>query len=165
MAVNNLESAMIDQGSVFPAFDMPADDGKPIRSKDLAGQPYVIYFYPKDDTSGCTLEGQQFSALMKDFRAAGARVIGVSPDSVESHCKFRDKYDLSVTLAADVDKRLCEACGLWVEKSMYGKTYMGVERTTYLVDAKGRVQRIWTKVKVSGHAEEVLGELRSSSKL
>ena len=147
---------MIDKGVTFPAFELPADDGKMITSKDLAGKPYVIYFYPKDDTSGCTLEGQDFSALMPKFKAAGARVIGVSPDSVKSHCKFRDKYELKVTLAADEDRVLIKALGLWVDKQMYGKVYQGVERTTYLVDGKGKVAQVWQKVKVPEHAAEVL---------
>ena len=147
---------MIDKGAPFPAFELPADDGEMITSKDLAGKPYVIYFYPKDDTSGCTLEGQDFTALMPKFKAAGARVIGVSPDSIKSHCKFRDKYELKVTLAADVDRVLIEALGLWVDKQMYGKVYKGVERTTYLVDAKGKVAQLWQKVKVPEHAAEVL---------
>ena len=122
----------------------------------FAGKWKVFYFYPKDFTSGCTLEGQQFTALMGKFRMAKTSVIGVSPDSVASHCKFRDKYQLAVTLAADVDRALCEACGVWVEKKMYGKTYLGVERTTYLIDGKGRVARAWHKVSVPGHADEVL---------
>ncbi len=152
---------MIDAGSTFPSFELPADDGKTIGSKVLAGKPYVIYFYPKDDTSGCTLEGQEFSALAPKFQAAGARVIGVSPDSVKSHCKFRDKYELKVTLAADEDRTLIGALGLWVDKQMYGKVYQGVERTTYLVDGKGKVAQVWSKVKVPEHAAEVLTAVKA----
>ncbi len=147
---------MIEAGKPFPPFELPADNGKTIGSKDLVGKPYVIYFYPKDGTSGCTLEGQAFSALLPKFTALGVRVIGVSPDSVKSHCKFRDKHDLKVALAADEDRALIESLGIWVDKQMYGKVYKGVERTTYLVDGKGKVEQIWGKVKVPEHAAEVL---------
>ena len=147
---------MIEEGQMAPAFDLPADDGKRVSSKGLKGGLAVLYFYPKDDTSGCTLEAQQFSELMGKFQSHKARVIGISPDSVTSHCKFRDKYGLSVTLAADEDKSVCKAYGVWVEKKMYGKTYLGVERTTVLVDAQGRIRRIWHKVKAPGHAADVL---------
>jgi thioredoxin-dependent peroxiredoxin len=152
---------VIEAGSTFPKFDLPTDDGKTIGSKDLAGKPYVIYFYPKDDTSGCTLEGQEFTALMPKFDALGARVVGVSPDTIKSHCKFRDKYELTVTLAADEQRTLIEALGLWVDKQMYGKVYKGVERTTYLVDGKGKIAQVWPKVKVPGHAGEVLAAAKA----
>lgn len=147
---------MIVEGGAAPAFDLTGDDGKRVTLKGLSGGPAVLYFYPKDDTSGCTLEAQQFTALMAKFKAHGARVIGISPDSTASHCKFRDKYELSVTLAADEDKTVCEAYGVWIEKKMYGKTYMGVERTTVLIDTKGKIRQIWRKVKVPGHAADVL---------
>jgi peroxiredoxin Q/BCP len=121
----------------------------------------VVYFYPKDDTSGCTREAKDFSALAKDFRAVGVTVIGISPDGTKSHAKFRDKHELEVELAADESKATCEAYGVWVEKSMYGRTYMGVERSTFLIDAKGRVAQVWRKVKVPGHAEAVLEAARA----
>ncbi len=152
---------MIEAGSTFPMFELAADNGKTIGSKDLAGKPYVIYFYPKDDTSSCTLEGQEFTALMPKFKAAGARIIGVSPDSIKSHCKFRDKYELKFTLASDEERTLIEKLGLWVDKQMYGKVYKGVERTTYLVDGKGKVVRVWSKVKVPEHAAEVLAAAKA----
>jgi peroxiredoxin Q/BCP len=121
----------------------------------------VLYFYPKDDTSGCTAEARDFSCLAADFAKAGARVIGVSPDSLASHTKFKTKYELDLTLAADEGKSAAEAYGVWVQKSMYGKAYMGVERATFLIDASGRLARIWRKVRVPGHAGEVLAAVRS----
>jgi thioredoxin-dependent peroxiredoxin len=152
---------MISEGSSFPAFDLPADDGKTVSSADLGGKPYVIYFYPKDDTTGCTLEAQEFTVLLPKFKAAKTRVLGVSPDTVAKHCKFRDKYELSVTLLADVERALIEKLGLWVEKQMYGKAYMGVERTTFLVDGTGNVARVWSKVSPPGHAAEVLAAVKT----
>lgn len=146
-------------GDTAPDFDLPTDGGGRVRLSDLAGAPVVVYFYPKDDTSGCTKEAQAFTALMPEFERRGVRVIGISPDGVRAHEKFRAKYDLAVTLAADEDKAVLGAWGVWVEKSMYGRQYMGVERTTVLVDAKGKVAAIWRKVKVPGHAEAVLKAL------
>jgi peroxiredoxin Q/BCP len=121
----------------------------------------VIYFYPKDDTSGCTAEARDFTCLADAFARAGAKVIGVSPDSLDSHRKFIGKHDLGMLLASDPDKSACEAFGVWTEKSMYGRKYMGVDRSTFLIDAKGKIRRIWRKVKVPGHAEEVLEAVRS----
>ena len=144
---------MIDTGDQAPALDLATDGGG---RTAIAGRKAVVYFYPKDDTSGCTKEGQEFTALAADFAHAGVEVIGVSKDSVASHAKFRGKYDLSVTLASDPDGVACEAWGVWVEKSMYGRKYMGIERATFLIDAAGRVVRAWHKVKVPGHAAEVL---------
>lgn len=152
---------MIETGKPAPAFDMPDDSGGRVRLRDFRGGVLVVYFYPKDDTSGCTLEAQQFSDLAAEFGALGARIVAVSPDSVASHCKFRDKYNLKVILASDPDHALCQAYGVWVEKSMYGRKYMGVERTTVLIDAKGRIARVWPKVKVPGHAGEVLAAVRA----
>jgi peroxiredoxin Q/BCP len=145
---------MIDQGQAAPGLTVIATDGT---SVDLAapGGPTVIYFYPKDDTSGCTREAQDFTALANEFAAAGAKVIGVSRDSDKSHAKFITKYDLKVPLATD-DGALSEAFGTWVEKSMYGRKYMGMERATFLIGADGTVLRAWRKVKVPGHAAEVL---------
>ena len=149
------------EGKPVPAFDMPTADGDRVSDGALKGQPYVIYFYPKADTPGCTTEGKDFSALMDDFAAAGARVIGVSKDTVKKLSNFKAKHDLTVTLASDEDESVCEAFGTWVEKSMYGRTYMGIERATFLIDAKGIVRRQWSRVKVKGHAEEALQAVRS----
>ncbi|MDK9698080.1 MAG: peroxiredoxin [Siculibacillus sp.] len=146
-------------GDTAPDFDLPTDGAGRIRLSDLRGRPVVVYFYPKDDTSGCTREAQDFTALAGAFEARGAMVIGISPDGPKSHEKFRAKYGLAVTLASDEDKSVLVAWGVWVEKSMYGRKYMGVERTTVLVDAEGKVAAIWSNVKVAGHAEAVLKTL------
>lgn len=148
-------------GKHAPDFTLPADDGAGITLSSFKGKPVVIYFYPKDDTSGCTKEAQEFSALAAEFETAGASVIGISPDSTKSHGKFRDKYSLSVRLASDEDKVAAEAYGVWVEKSMYGRKYMGIERSTFLIDANGNIAREWRKVKVPGHAAEVLGAVKA----
>ncbi len=132
-----------------------------MRLDDFAGRLLVLYFYPKDDTSGCTAEALEFSALAGDFAAAGAAVLGVSPDPVKSHNKFRDKHALAIPLASDETKETLGAYGVWVEKSMYGRKYMGVERTTMLVDRAGRIARVWPKVKVKGHAAEVLAAVKA----
>jgi peroxiredoxin Q/BCP len=152
---------MVEVGKTAPDFTLPTDEGSPVRLSKLKGKPVVLYFYPKDDTSGCTAEAKEFSALSGQFRKAGAEVIGISPDSVASHAKFRDKNKLAVRLAADEEKGVARAYGVWVEKSMYGRKYFGVERSTFLIDAQGRVARIWRKVKVPGHAEEVLAAVKS----
>lgn len=149
------------EGDPAPQFDLPGDGGGRISSASLAGKPYVLYFYPKDDTSGCTKEAQSFSCLAGEFETIGVPVIGVSPDSPKSHDKFRAKYDLAVRLASDEDKTMLQAYGVWAEKSMYGKKYMGVERTTMLIGPDGRIRRIWPKVKVEGHAEEVLAAAKA----
>jgi thioredoxin-dependent peroxiredoxin len=152
---------MPQDGDKAPDFELPTDAGEALKLSRLKGKPVVLYFYPKDDTSGCTAEAKDFSRLAPDFRKAGVEVIGVSPDSVESHGKFRKKYDLAVRLAADADKTVAMAYGVWVEKSMYGRKYMGVERSTFLIDAKGRIARSWRKVKVPGHAGEVLAAAKA----
>jgi len=146
---------MIDEGDKAPAMTITSSDGS---SVNLAspGQPLVLYFYPKDDTSGCTREAQDFTALAGDFRRAGVKVIGVSRDSMKKHDKFIAKYDLAVPLASDEDGRISDAFGTWVQKSMYGRKYMGMERATYLIGADGKVLRSWRKVKVPNHAQEVL---------
>ncbi len=146
---------MIEEGAKAPAMAVTASDGRTI---DLAapGQPLVLYFYPKDDTSGCTREAQAFTALAAEFERAGVKIVGVSRDPMKKHQKFIDKYGLAVPLASDEDGRISDAFGTWVEKSMYGRKYMGMERATYLIGADGRVLRAWRKVKVPGHAEEVL---------
>ncbi len=147
---------MTDVGSIAPdaAFDL--SDGSRSSIAAYRGKPLVLYFYPKDDTPGCTNEAKAFSALMPEFERAGVAVLGASKDSVKSHAKFIAKYDLKVALAADTDGSLCEAFGVWVEKSMYGRQYMGIERATFLIDAEGRIGQVWRKVKVPGHAESVL---------
>ena len=147
---------MLKEGDVAPDFNLPADDGKSVRLSSLKGRPVIVYFYPKDDTSGCTQEAKDFSCLGDKFGDAGAVVIGISPDSTASHRKFKAKHGLSVLLVADEGRSACEAYGVWVEKSMYGRKYMGVERSTFLLDRNGRIARIWAKVKVPKHAEDVL---------
>ena len=142
-------------GSPAPPFEMQTDTGS-VSLAALAGKTVVLYFYPKDDTPGCTNEGKDFSALKSDFEKAGAVVIGASKDSVKAHAKFRGKYDLTVELGSDPEGQVIEAYGSWVEKSLYGRQYMGIERSTYLIDGKGVVRAIWRKVKVAGHAAAVL---------
>ena len=146
---------MIGEGDKAPNIDVTASDGS---KANLAspGQPLVLYFYPKDDTSGCTREAQDFTMLAPDFEKAGVKVVGVSRDAMKSHEKFIGKYGLSVPLASDEDGRISDAFGTWVEKSMYGRKYMGMERATYLIGADGRVLKAWRKVKVPGHAQDVL---------
>jgi peroxiredoxin Q/BCP len=148
-------------GAMAPDFSLPGDGGTTKALKDFAGKALVLYFYPKDDTSGCTKEAMEFNALRADFAKAGAEILGVSADSVASHDKFKKKYDLGFSLASDESKAMLEAYGVWAEKSMYGKKYMGIERTTYLIDRAGKVQRVWNKVKVPGHAAEVLEAAKS----
>ena len=146
---------MIDQGDKAPAMTVQASDGSSI---DLAapGKPLVLYFYPKDDTSGCTREAQDFTALAGEYAKLGVKVVGVSRDPMKKHEKFIGKYGLSVPLVSDEDGRISEAFGTWVEKSMYGRKYMGMERATFLIGTDGRVLKAWRKVKVPRHAEEVL---------
>lgn len=150
---------MIDEGGQAPGLKPVASDGATI---DLAapGAPLVLYFYPKDDTSGCTREAQDFTALAGDFEKAGARVVGVSRDPMKRHEKFIGKYELKVPLLSDEDGAISNAFGTWIEKSMYGRKYMGVERATFLIDEGGRVVKAWRKVKVPGHAAEVLEAVR-----
>ena len=143
-------------GDAAPDFDLAADGGVRVRLSDLKGKTVVLYLYPKDDTPGCTKEAQGFSAAAAEFAKAGAVVVGLSKDSVASHDKFKKKYDLNLHLASDPEGALIEALGSWVEKSMYGKVYFGIDRSTFLIDKAGRVARIWRKVKVPGHVEEVL---------
>jgi len=150
----------MQQGDLAPDFTAPTPDG-PLTLSALRGAPVVLYFYPKDDTPGCTQEAKDFTSLAADFAAAGARVIGVSKDSVPKHGKFALKHALAVTLVSDEASDICERYGVWAEKSMYGKTYMGITRATFLIDAQGRIARIWPKVSVNGHAEEVLEAVRA----
>ena len=152
----------VKEGDRAPELKVASSDGSTV---DLSspGQPLVLYFYPKDDTSGCTLEAQNFTQLAPDFKKAGVKVVGLSRDPMKKHEKFIAKYDLAVPLASDEDGRISDAFGTWVEKSMYGRKYMGMERATYLIGADGRVIRVWRKVKVPGHAAEVLKAARESA--
>jgi thioredoxin-dependent peroxiredoxin len=147
---------MVVEGKAAPVFDLAAEAGGRVNLASLRGAPLVLFFYPADDTETCTLEAQQFSAAALRFKAAGARVFGISPDGVASHCKFRDKYGLKVPLLADEDLKTCKAYGVWTEKTLFGRTYMGVERTTVLIDGTGRAARVWRKVRLKGHVEAVL---------
>lgn len=153
---------MLDTGDIAPAFSLPRDGGGMVSLADFAGKPVIVYFYPRDDTPGCTTEAVGFSAEAEAFAAAGATVIGISKDSVKSHDKFRDKHGLGVILASDEADDVCERYGVWGEKSMYGKTFMGIERTTFLIAADGRIARVWRKVKVPGHVAEVLAATRDA---
>ena len=148
-------------GDKAPAFDLPAGGGGRVKLAELKGKPVILYFYPKDDTSGCTKEAIDFTAKKKDFDKLGAQVIGVSKDSAASHEKFTKKHALKVSLGADEDGKACEAYGVWVEKSMYGRKYMGIERATFLIDGAGKIARVWRKVKVPGHADDVLAAAKA----
>ncbi len=152
---------MLSEGDPAPDVTQEGMDGQPISLADYRGQKLVLYFYPKDDTSGCTREAQDFTALAGEFENAGAWVLGVSKDDAKKHRKFTDKYELKIPLATDRDGSVCEAFGTWVQKSMYGRKYMGIERATFLVGADGSIERVWRNVKVPGHAEEVLEAARA----
>jgi thioredoxin-dependent peroxiredoxin len=143
-------------GQLAPDFEMPTDSGGTVALSGLKGKSVVLYFYPKDDTSGCTSQAIAFTENIDKFRTLSCEVIGVSKDKVASHDKFKAKYDLGVTLASDFGTEICEAYGVWVEKSMYGRKYFGIERTTFLIDKNGTIINIWRKVKVPGHDEAVL---------
>jgi peroxiredoxin Q/BCP len=151
----------LEVGDKAPDFTLPTDGDGKIKLSDLKGHKVVLYFYPKDDTSGCTAEAIAFSQLKPRFEAAGAVVVGVSPDSAASHEKFKKKHDLAVALAADPERAAIEAYRVWKEKNMYGRKYFGVERSTFLIDRDGRVAKVWRKVKVPGHAEEVLAAAKA----
>ena len=146
-----------------PDFELPTDDGQTITLSDYAGQWLVLYFYPKDDTSGCTKQACGFSANLKDFNQLDCAVLGVSKDSIEKHVKFKKKYDLTFPLGSDENGTVCEDYGVWTEKSMYGKKYMGIERTTFLIDGQGIIRHIWNKVKVADHIEDVLKILKDNN--
>ncbi len=151
----------LETGSKVPAFEMPADNGTTVSLESLKGQPAVLYFYPKADTPGCTNEAKDFTDLATDYAALSTIVVGVSKDPVKKLDRFKAKYDLKVRLASDETSGVTETFGFWVEKSMYGKTYMGIERATVLIDGDGIVRRVWRKVSVKGHAAEVLEAVRS----
>ena len=151
---------MLQEGDAAPDFVLPDADGKIKKLSTLKGRFKVVYFYPKDDTSGCTKEAQNFTELKAEFEQLNAEVIGISPDSAKSHAKFRDKYELQVTLLADEEKGAIEAYGVWVEKKMYGKGYMGVERPTFLIGPDGKIVQVWRGVKVPGHAAAVLEAMK-----
>ncbi|WP_431322339.1 peroxiredoxin [Rhizobium sp. YTU87027] len=156
--------ADISIGTAAPDFDLPRDGGGRVSLGDFRGKPLVIFFYPKDDTSGCTAESLAFTALADEFEKAGAAVIGMSPDSVKCHDRFIKKHNLSVVLASDEEKTTLAAYGVWKQKSMYGRNFMGVERTTFLVREDGTIGTIWQKVKVPGHAEIVLAAVQNLSR-
>ncbi len=151
----------VDKGQIAPKIDLPTDNGGQFRLADHKGKPVVVFFYPKDDTSGCTKEAIDFTGLKTDLEAAGAVLVGISPDSVAKHDKFKIKHGLEVTLASDEAKTVLQAYGVWVEKSMYGRKYMGVERSTFLIGKDGKIAQMWRKVKVPGHAEAVLAAVKS----
>ncbi len=152
---------MVEEGKFAPDFELPTSDGNQLKLSAHKGHPVVIYFYPKDDTSGCTSEAKDFTSLMGQFKELDAEVFGISPDSVLSHQKFAAKHQLTVRLASDAEKAVATAFGVWVEKSMYGRKYMGVERATFVIDQAGKIAKAWTKVKVPGHAAEVLAAVKA----
>lgn len=152
---------MISEGSAAPDFTLPRDGGGTISLSGLRPQKVVLYFYPKDDTPGCTIEAIDFTRMAAEFAAAGTVVIGLSKDSVKAHDKFCRKHGLGIILASDEGSDTCERYGVWAEKSMYGRTYQGIERATFLIDGAGKIARVWPKVKVEGHAAEVLAAAQS----
>lgn len=152
-------SEWIEEGKKAPEFTLPADDGSKVKLKDLRGSAVVLYFYPRDDTPGCTREACAFRDRQQEIRKSGAKVFGVSTDDVASHVKFRDKYELNFPLLADVDHKVAEKYGAWREKNMYGKKSWGVQRSTFLIDAAGVVRKVWKKVQVDGHDDQVLAAL------
>ncbi len=152
-------SEWIEEGATAPDFSLAADDGREVRLSALRGKPVVLYFYPKDDTPGCTKEACAFRDRRSEVEERGAIVLGVSPDTVASHGKFRDKYSLNFPLLADPDHAVADSYGAWREKNMYGKVSMGIQRSTFLIDSKGIVRKVWKKVSVDGHDEQVLAAL------
>jgi len=152
-------SDWVEEGETAPDFTLPADDGRQVKLSALRGKPVVLYFYPQDDTPGCTKEACAFRDRTRDLEAKGAVVLGVSPDDVASHGQFRDKYSLNFPLLADADHQVAERYGAWRERNMYGKTFMGIQRSTFLIDGDGKVRKVWRKVSVDGHDEQVLQAL------
>ena len=154
-------TTMPEAGNPAPDFTLEVDGGGTVDLTKLRGKPVVLYFYPKDDTPGCTKEAIAFTGALDDFEAAGTTIIGVSKDSCASHAKFREKYLLEHVLAADEEGKVCEAYGVWVEKFNYGRKYMGIQRATFLIDGNGVISRVWAKVRMDGHADEVLEAVRA----
>jgi thioredoxin-dependent peroxiredoxin len=152
---------MVETGQIAPFFALPADEGTQISLETLRGKKVVLYFYPKDNTPGCTTEALDFTAMLPDFAAANTVVLGISKDSLKKHSNFRAKHNLAVTLLSDAEGDMCENYGVWAEKKMYGKSFMGIVRTTVLIDENGVIARVWPKVKVAGHVTEVLSEVQS----
>ena len=150
----------VEEGKKAPDFTAPTDGAKSLRLSDLRGKPVVLYFYPKDDTPGCTTEACSFRDAAPDFKKLKTQVVGISKDSVARHDKFKAKYGLNFPLVSDEDGKICEKYGTWVEKSLYGRKYMGIDRATFLIDKSGVVARIWRKVKVAGHVDEVQAALK-----
>jgi peroxiredoxin Q/BCP len=157
-------AADLQPGDMAPDVTLTTPDGGTLMLAGLRGRPLVLYFYPKDDTAGCTREAQDFSAARAALELAGAAVIGVSKDPPAKHQKFAAKYDLTVSLASDMDGSVCEAFGTWIEKSLYGRKYMGIDRATFLIDAEGRIAKVWRKVRVPGHVEQVLAAAEGLAK-
>ena len=153
--------SQLNAGNPAPAISLPRDGGGTTSLTDFPGKPVVIYFYPKDDTPGCTIEAQGFTTEVETFAASGATVLGISKDSVKKHDKFREKYGLRIALLSDEAGDVCERYGVWQEKSKYGKTYMGIERATFLIDGAGNIARVWRNVTVPGHVDEVLAAVRA----
>ncbi len=151
---------MVQEGDPAPGFSLPDADGNAVSLASLKGRHAIIYFYPKDDTTGCTKEALDFSALKSEFDKSGAVILGISPDSLKAHAKFRDKHGLTVSLLADEEKAAIQAYGVWCEKKMYGRSYMGVDRSTFLIGPEGTVLKVWRSVKVPGHAADVLAALK-----
>lgn len=152
------------EGSKAPEIDLPTDNGGHFRLSDMKGEKVLVYFYPKDDTSGCTAQSCSFNENLKVFERLGVAVVGISKCSVKKHDKFKEKYDLAFALASDENSDTCERYGVWAEKSMYGRKYMGIERTTFLIDEKGVIAKIWPKVKVPGHTDDVLAAIKALDK-
>lgn len=158
-AASSASRVALTTGSTAPAFTLPDEAGHPVSLSDFKGRKLVLYFYPKDDTPGCTQESCDFRDSLAALSRAGAAIVGISKDDAASHLKFKDKYALTFPLLSDTDGRVCEAYGVWVEKNMYGKKYMGIDRATFLIDETGTIARLWRKVKVPGHVAEVLEAL------
>lgn len=156
-------ASWVEEGEKAPDFTLAADDGKKIKLSQLKGQPVVVYFYPRDDTPGCTREACAFRDRRRELEKLGAVVLGISPDDAKSHAKFRDKFELNFPLLCDVDHKVAEKYGAWREKNMYGKVSMGIQRSTFLIDRTGKVAKVWRKVNVDGHDEQVLEALKALS--
>jgi peroxiredoxin len=155
---------VVKEGSKAPEIDLPCDNGGHFCLSDMKGETLLVYFYPKDDTTGCTAQACSFNENLKSLERLGVAVVGISKDSVKKHDKFKAKYDLQFPLASDEDGDVCERYGVWVQKSMYGRTYMGIERTSFLIDASGKIAKIWPKVKVAGHTDDVLTAIKELKK-